>query len=180
MLDTLRKEGLERDTLVIFLSDNGGPTKQITSRNDPFSGEKGSVLEGGIRVPFMLSWPGRVPSGVVEPRPVSSLDLFPTVLAAAGVPAPSGLDGVDLLPYLGGIRKDAPHPILYWRMGERVAVRAGRWKLLRLKNSEPFRLYDLEADEKESKDLAAAQPDRARELQDRWTAWSKELAPPRW
>src|SRR5436190_2043975 len=94
VLAAVREEGLERDTLVLFLSDNGGPTKELTSRNDPFSGGKGSLLEGGIRIPFIVSWPGHLPSGVVDARPVSSLDLLPTALSAAGAPLPSGLDGV--------------------------------------------------------------------------------------
>ena len=180
VLRTIRDEGLERDTLVMFLSDNGGPTKELTSRNDPFSGGKGSLQEGGIRIPFIVSWPGRLPSAVVDPRPVVSLDLHRTALSAAGVPASPGLDGVDLLPLLTGERKDPISRALFWRMGGQIAIRSGRWKLLRLSKSEPFRLYDLEADPKESKDLAAAEPQRARELNDRLMAWNADLASPRW
>ena len=180
VLAAVREEGLERDTLVLFLSDNGGPTKELTSRNDPFSGGKGSLLEGGIRIPFIVSWPGHLPSGVVDARPVSSLDLLPTALSAAGAPLPSGLDGVNLLPLLTGDRKGLPDRDLYWRMGDQIAIRAGRWKLLRLSKAGPFRLHDLEADVKEAKDLAGAEPGRARELQDRLMAWSATLAPPRW
>jgi arylsulfatase A-like enzyme len=180
VLASLRKHGLERDTLVIFVSDNGGPTKELTSRNDPFSGGKGSVLEGGIRVPFLLSWPGKLPAGVVERRPVSALDVLPTALAAASSPMPSGLDGVDLLPFLTGERTELPHPTLTWRMGGQLAIRCDRWKLVRLKASEPFRLFDLDQDEKESRDLAAREPDRVRELQQRLLAWDRELAPPLW
>jgi arylsulfatase A-like enzyme len=87
---------------------------------------------------------------------------------------------VDLLGVVRGTQKDPPHPALYWRLGEQIAIRAGRWKLLRLRSSEPFRLYDLETDARESKDLAAAQPHRARNLQDRLMAWKRELVPPRW
>ncbi|MBI3857696.1 MAG: sulfatase-like hydrolase/transferase, partial [Planctomycetes bacterium] len=180
VLGALRSRGLERDTIVMFLSDNGGPTKELTSRNDPFSGGKGSLLEGGIRIPFLVSWPGRLPAGVVEGRPVTSLDLLPTALAAAGAPLPPGLDGVNLLPYLTGERKDAPHSHLTWRMGEQFAIRADRWKLVRLKGSEPFRLYDLEKDEKETSDLSAAEPERVRALQERLMAWNGELVPPLW
>jgi len=180
VLDTLRKHGLERDTLVIFLSDNGGPTKELTSRNDPFSGGKGQMLEGGIRVPFLMSWPGTLPAGVVERRPVSALDVVPTALAASSSPTAPGLDGVDLLPFLAGGRKESPHPALFWRMGGQLAIRSDRWKLVRLKSAEPFRLYDLEQDEKESKDLAAIEPDRARDLEKRLLEWNGELAPPRW
>src|SRR6185503_19059739 len=146
VLGALRKHGLERDTLVFFLSDNGGPTKELTSRNDPFSGGKGQVLEGGIRVPFVISWPGRLPAGKVDDRPVSALDVLPTALAAAGVPIPEGLDGVEL-----AARRDDRS--LYWRMGAQLAVRKGAWKLVRLKSNEPFRLHDLEADPAEKRDL---------------------------
>ncbi len=180
ILATLREQGLDRDTLVLFLSDNGGPTKELTSRNDPFSGGKGSVLEGGIRIPFMLSWPGRLQEGVVDARPVSSLDLLPTALAAAGAPLPPGLDGVNLLPYLAGERKELRDRDLFWRMGGQMAIRSGRWKLLRSSKAEAFRLYDLEADPKESKDLAAAEPNRVRELRDRVMAWDATLVAPRW
>jgi arylsulfatase B len=180
ILVTLREQGLERDTLVMFLSDNGGPTKELTSRNDPFSGGKGSVQEGGIRIPFILSWPGHLPSGVVDPRPVSSLDLLPTALSAVGAPLPSGLDGTDLLPVLAGERKELPARDHFWRMGGQMAIRSGRWKLLRLSKAEAFRLYDLEADAKESKDLASAEPARVRELQDRLMSWNATLAAPRW
>lgn len=180
VLDALRKHGLERDTLVVFLSDNGGPTKELTSRNDPFTGGKGQLLEGGIRVPFVMSWPGTLPSGVVERRAVSALDVVPTALAAAALPLPPGLDGVNLLPFLAGERKEPPHPSLFWRMGGQLAIRSGPWKLVRLKDSEPFRLYDLDRDEKESRDLASAEPDRVRELEKRLLNWSGELAPPRW
>jgi len=102
------------------------------------------------------------------------------VLTAAGASRLSGHDGVDLVPYLTGTLKEPPHPELYWRMGPQTAIRAGRWKLVRLKDGEPFRLYDLEADEKETRDLASGDPDRVRALRDRLLAWNGELVPPRW
>lgn len=180
VIEAVRKNGLERDTLIVFLSDNGGPTAELTSRNDPFSGGKGSLLEGGVRIPFVMSWPGRLPAGKVDPRPVISLDVLPTALAAAGAAAPLGVDGVNLLPFLAEGRAEAPHAALTWRMGAQLAIRAGRWKLVRQKAADAFRLYDLDADEKESRDLAAAEPDRVRELQGRLLAWDHELVPPLW
>jgi arylsulfatase A-like enzyme len=172
VMEAVRRNGLERDTLIFFISDNGGPTKELTSRNDPFSGGKGSLLEGGIRVPFLVSWPGKLPAGKVDPRPVSALDILPTALAAAGAQPPPGLDGVDLMR-----RDDRP---LYWRMGAQRAVRKGPWKLVRFKVDEPFRLFDLEKDGSESRDLAAAEPDRVRELTELLGAWDRTLIPPRW
>ena len=180
VLEALRRHGIDRDTMVIFLSDNGGPTRELTSRNDPFSGGKGQLLEGGIRVPFLLSWPAMVPAGVVDPRPVFSLDILPTALWAAGSTAPPGSDGVNLLPYLTGALKGDPHEYLFWRLGAQLAVRSGQWKLVRLRGNEPFRLYDLEQDPQETQDLLAGERDRARQLRDRLMAWSEELESPRW
>ena len=136
--------GLERDTLIVFLSDNGGPTMRGTtingSRNDPLRGSKRTTLEGGIRVPFVVSWKGSLPEGVVYEQPVIQLDVLPTVLAAAGVKVEPEwkLDGVNLLPYLKGEIIRPPHDALYWRLGEQTAVRRGDWKLVR---------YDRTADE---------------------------------
>jgi arylsulfatase A-like enzyme len=173
ILDALRLRGLERDTLVVFLSDNGGPTQELTSRNDPFSGGKGSLREGGVRVPFLISWPGRIRPGTRE-APVSSLDILPTALAAAGLPPAEGVDGLNLL-------EGAPEDrALFWRMGAARALREGRWKLLREKAGEPFKLFDLAEDVAESRDLASAQPERARELEAKLRDWEKGLIDPRW
>src|SRR6185436_7083176 len=141
---------------------------------------KGQMLEGGIRVPFLMSWPGTLPVGAVERRPVSALDVVPTALAASSTPIPAGLDGVDLLPFLTGGRTESPHPALFWRMGGQLAIRSDRWKLVRLKTTEPFRLYDLDQDQKESRDLAAAEPQRARDLERRLLEWNGQLASPLW
>jgi arylsulfatase A-like enzyme len=173
VLDALRRNGLERDTLIFFISDNGGPTKELTSRNDPFSGGKGSVQEGGIRVPFIVSWPGRFATGKVERRPVSALDVLPTVLAAAGVPAPPGLDGIDL-------QTERPDRTLFWRMGAQQAIRRGDWKLVRLRAGDPYRLYHLGNDPAESRDLAATEVDRARDLAEMLKDWDRTLARPLW
>jgi arylsulfatase B len=172
VLDALRRNGVERDTLVFFISDNGGPTKELTSRNDPFSGGKGSLLEGGIRVPFLVSWPARLPAGKVEDRPVSALDVLPTALAAAGAPVPDGLDGVELTR-----RVERP---LFWRLGRQSAVRKGSWKLVRLQANEPFRLYHLGNDPAESRDLAVAEKDIAQDLSRTLGDWEKSLASPLW
>lgn len=175
ILDALRRRGLERDTLVVFLSDNGGPTRELTSRNDPFSGGKGSLREGGVRVPFLVSWPGRLRPGV-HAEPVSSLDILPTALAAAGLPAAEGVDGLDLLPQFAG----AGERTLYWRLDAQRAVREGRWKLLRERANEPFKLFDLAEDVPESRDLAAAQPERVLALEAKLRRWESGLVPPRW
>src|SRR5262249_11739748 len=126
----LRELGLEENTLVVFLSDNGGQTQGSASRNDPLRGVKGQVCEGGIRVPFVVRWRAKLPRGTTYDEPVCSIDLFPTACAAGGVAVPAHLklDGVDLLPYLAGRAKGQPHERLLWRAGggKTYAVRQGR------------------------------------------------------
>src|SRR5206468_3668029 len=102
--DALRTEGLDGDTLIFFLSDNGGHPRANAARNDPLRGEKATVYEGGIRVPFVVKWTGRLPAGTTYAHPVVSLDIMATALAAAGTKPPQGtpLDGIDLVPHLRG------------------------------------------------------------------------------
>jgi arylsulfatase A-like enzyme len=182
VLSTLAELGLERDTLVFFLSDNGGPIAVNGSSNAPLRGAKGQVYEGGIRVPFVARWPGRLAVGKTYREPVISLDVFPTALAAAGVAAPSRvqLDGVNLLPYLEGRAQGAPHERLFWRTGGGVsyAVREGRYKLVRPAQGSP-ELFDLEADLGESRDLSGAKPGVRDRLLTAYERWNRELLPPR-
>ncbi|MGD9495445.1 MAG: sulfatase-like hydrolase/transferase [Armatimonadota bacterium] len=179
VLATLRRHDLERDTLVIFISDNGGPTPQTTSSNAPLRGYKAQVYEGGIRVPFALRWPGRLPAGLVYDRPVSSLDVVPTVLAAVGAQLPAGLDGVNLAPYLSGANAASPHEQLCWRMGQKTAIRRGDWKLVREVRGD-WELYNLAEDIGEQKDLAATEPARLAELRDALAAWDAQMIEPLW
>jgi arylsulfatase A-like enzyme len=194
VVDALRQKKFEDNTLVFFISDNGGPTMPGTSinasRNDPFRGSKRTTLEGGIHVPFLVKWPGKVPAGKVYNKPVIQLDILPTALAAADVKAPSDgkLDGVDLLAYLNDKNKDNPHSTLYWRFGDQMAIRQGDWKLVRydpvvdgMKGTatEP-KLYNLADDIGESKDLIKAEPDKAKALQTAWDEWDKSNVPALW
>ena len=133
VLAELRRHGLEDRTLVIFTSDNGAAkTSDIDGRrNFPLIGHKRNLYEGGIRVPYVLQWKGRVPGGARYGHAVSSLDIFPTALDAAGADADRyGPDGVSLLPHLLGERDGPPHASLVWRSGPNAAVRRGPWKLL--------------------------------------------------
>lgn len=179
-LNALKQSDQESRTLVFFFSDNGG-AEVNASKNTPLRGFKGQVYEGGLRVPFVVSWPGRLPAGQDYVRPVSSLDVFATALACAGVPMPTDrkYDGVNLVPYLAGQAKGVPHERLLWRAGvdQRWAVREGDWKLVRQKDK-PDELYDLAADIGEMKNLADANPDVARRLAAALKAWDKELAAP--
>jgi arylsulfatase A-like enzyme len=176
----LCEAGLEENTLVFFLSDNGGPTRQTTSRNGALRGYKGDTLEGGIRVPFMVKWPARLPKGKTYAEPVIALDIGPTALAACGIETKDArLDGVNLIPFLSGSEKGAPHESLFWRFGQKAAVRQGDWKLVRMARGS-WQLYDLSKDKGESKDLSSENPERVRKMRDAWDAWNRELKPPAW
>ena len=179
VLETLKKLDLEKDTLVIFLSDNGGHEE---SPNLPLRGKKATYWEGGIRVPFCLKWPGRLEAGQVYRKPVISLDLLPTLVKAAGASIdPSWkLDGVDLMPYLLGSSKGPPHKNLYWTWGSRKAIRAGKYKALSQDSGKSWQLYDLKKDLSEQKDLGAEQATKLDQLVERFKSWEKELMPQQW
>ncbi|MBI3279887.1 MAG: sulfatase [Acidobacteria bacterium] len=179
VLGKVRELGLEENTLIFFISDNGGPTRQTTSKNDPLSGFKGDVLEGGIRVPFLLQWKSKLRGGARFDQPVIALDVLPTAVAVAGGSAGSNLDGVDLMPHLTGATRKSPHDLLYWRFGAQSAVRKGDWKLVKIGDAAP-RLYNLARDVNESKDVAASEPGKVKELQAAFDAWNRQLMEPRW
>ncbi|HEX2476877.1 MAG TPA: sulfatase-like hydrolase/transferase [Lacipirellulaceae bacterium] len=181
ILDKIRNMGQEENTLIFFLSDNGGPTRQTTSRNNPLRGFKASTWEGGIRVPFSAQWKGKLPAGKTYDHPIIQLDILPTALAAAGAPAnaEAKLDGVDLLPYLTGENESRPHETLYWRFGNQWAIRHGDWKLVVAGRSDPAgELFNLADDISESKNLAADMPEKVAELKTLYEKWNAEQAPP--
>jgi arylsulfatase A-like enzyme len=181
VLKVLRQSRIEDNTLIFFISDNGGPTSANGSRNDPFSGYKGQVLEGGIRVPFIVQWKKGLPAGKVYKRPVISLDILPTAVAAAGgtIPSDRKLDGVNLLPYLTGETDVAPHEMLYWRFGTQSAVRRGDHKLVVLPDDKP-KLFNLANDAAERRDISSEKPEVAKELKSAMEKWNSELADPLW
>ena len=206
VMEKVRELGEEENTLIFFYSDNGGPTQQITSRNDPLRGFKGQLFEGGIRVPFVMQWKGRIPAGQTYLHPVMGFDCHATALAAAGLlpedqhqPVPSSgrakpdgskaeavegssqpLDGVNLLPFVTGKIADAPHEQLFWRAGASYAVRSGHWKLLHLPQQGGTMLFDLQKDVSEENNLAASHPEKQKELQNLFASWVEGVQPPRW
>ena len=196
---TLRAAGVEENTLIFFFSDNGGPTMPTTtvngSSNAPLRGSKRQTWEGGIRVPFVIQWKGHLAAGKTDSRLIIQLDVLPTALAAAGVDVRPEwkLDGVNLLPFLTGNETGAPHDALYWRLGGMMAIRKGDWKLVKtregpLRDTDPAvlsdlssaELYNLKDDIGEATNLAAARPDKAKELAEAWWQWNKELVRPLW
>jgi arylsulfatase A-like enzyme len=147
--------GMSQRTIIVFISDNGGPVDSNASINAPLNGQKGTLLEGGIRVPFVVKWPGVVEPGSVYDKPVWTLDLLPTFVKAAGgaIPKKQDLDGVDLFPYITGQVSGVPHETMYWRYAISAAIRFGQWKLIRLPDRLPL-LYDLSKDVSEQQDMA--------------------------
>ncbi|MEO6810755.1 MAG: sulfatase-like hydrolase/transferase [Isosphaeraceae bacterium] len=177
----LNETGQTKGTLVFFIGDNGGqPT--FSADNTPLRAGKGTLYEGGVRAPFVVSWPGTLPEGTTYDEPVIALDAFATALDVAGVAAPKDVkfDGVDLLPYLAGKVKTPPHQRLFWRTRQKGqlfhAVREGRWKVVR-PEGQSAELYDLQADLGESKNLADEKPEILNDLTAALDAWDKELAP---
>ncbi|RME70991.1 MAG: sulfatase [Verrucomicrobia bacterium] len=180
-LDTLDALGLAENTLVVFTNDNGGPTDANAANNYPLAGTKANHLEGGIRVPFLMRWPGVIPADSTYAPPVSTLDILPTFYRAADgdIARLGDIDGVDLMPYLLGRRPGRPHQTLYWKKENRGAIRDGDWKLLRFPDR-PAELYDLSTDIAEQHDLAARYPDKVRELYQKLFAWELTLERPLW
>lgn len=181
VLQAVRRNKLEEKTLIFFLSDNGGPTRELTSSNAPLRGEKGSMYEGGLRVPFLLQWKGHLPAGSVEDRMIASVDVFPTVAALAGAKTPARLDGVDLLPYLKGGNNAAPHERFFWRQGARTALREGDWKLINMSGdlTKPkWELYHVTQDIREANDLAGRERARVEQMKDTWQRWNVEMREP--
>lgn len=184
VLAELRRQGLETNTLVFFLSDNGGPTQDNASNNKPLRGDKGSPWEGGWRVPFTVQWPGHLPRNAVYDKPVLSLDIFATIAALANAPtnADRPLDGVNLIPYLTGKNTGDPHETIYLRMFDRgaFAVRSSDDKLVISKTGSEPELFNVTKDMAELKDLAT-QPGMKPvldELEKRRAAWNSQLVPP--
>ena len=179
VLAKLRELGIEKDTLLFFVNDNGGP-KGNAFNNGPLRATKGTMYEGGIRVPFMVQWPRRLKGGRVYKHPVIALDILPTAAAIAGANGPRDrkIDGVNLLPYLTGRKKQAPHEILFWRAGQNHAVRKGSWKLVKM-GSETG-LFDLASDIGESRDLKEERPDVLRKMEEAFEQWNSQMIEPVW
>ena len=190
VMEFLKQNDLEENTLVFYLSDNGAPIHNRRdspihtdmggwdgSLNDPWRGEKGRLSEGGIRVPFIASWKGRIPSGQVYDHPVSSLDIAATVVAAADFAPIEALDGVDLVPYFSKQRSGAPHDALFWRFRKQFAIRLGKWKYIQDRNA-GHGLFDLSSENHEGENLINDLPEIASRLRERLYAWSLEIEPP--
>jgi uncharacterized sulfatase len=177
---TLQARGLDRNTLIFFIGDNGAPVKPGAwdgSLNLPLIGEKGMLTDGGVRTPFVAAWPGTLPAGKVYEPAVSALDVAATAVAAAGLPSDPALDGVNLVPFLTGRATGEPHAALFWRWRTQAAVLEGRWKLILLGPQQRY-LFDTTTPEGETRNLLAQHPDIAERLLARLKAWDATLQAP--
>ncbi len=185
----LKKLNLDENTLIVFTSDNGAPLHKLKdsplntdeggwdgSLNTPWVGEKGMLSEGGIRVPFVVCWPSKIPGNRVIDTPVSTLDIASTALAAAEIKPAANLDGVDLLPILRDPAASLAPRMLHWRFWNQIACRNGQWKYLSVRNQEEF-LFDLSSKEHEKINLADKHPEILNKLRTSSHAWTAELKP---
>ena len=179
LVNKLEELNLMEDTLIFFLSDNGGPYNN-QSDNGPLKGRKGSKFEGGNRVPFVLSWRGKTLPKTFDGLS-SALDIFPTAMAVAGVDSKEKpyLDGVNLLPYLSGEAKGDPHDMLFWRKLDMAGARVGDMKLIRVKDF-GFRMYNLADDLAESQDLRTEDPKTFEQMKRLLELWETGLMEPLW
>lgn len=183
ILKTLKDEGLDQNTLVIFTTDNGGAGYiGLPEVNKPYRGFKSTFFEGGIRAPFFMRWPAAIKPGTRYPYPVGHVDIFSTALAAGGAAPPTDrpIDGVNLLPYVRGEAQGRPHEALSWRSGQYKAVREGDWKLQVSGALNKVWLYDLANDPLEKTNLAQARPDVVARLKARIAANDAASVKPIW
>lgn len=180
VLKTIEEKGLDENTIIVFLSDNGGANNNA-SDNGPLRGMKGDLFEGGVRVPFAIRWKGIIPEGKSYEKPVSSLDIMATIVAQTEVKINTErpLDGVDLIPYLTGKDKGTPHDYLFWRKWEQnaMAIRKGNHKLVANKNQDKNapELFDLSLDAAENEDLKSKEKEISDSLLSAWKKWNSEM-----
>jgi arylsulfatase A len=187
IVGAIDRMGLSRNTLVIFISDNGGLEHEqngtIVTSNAPLRGEKGSLYEGGIRVPALMRWPGIVPAGVVLDTPATTMDIYPTLMEVAGAPLPAdaALDGLSIGPVLRNPRSAIRREALYWHLPHyhhstpASAVRRGDWKLIEFFEDDRVELYNLRDDPAERQNRAAGQPQKARDLRADLSRWRRQV-----
>lgn len=181
ILSKLNELDLIENTIVIFLSDNGGPERTNGSDNGVLRGGKSELFEGGIRVPFAMQWPAKIPAGTVYEKPVISLDIFSSVIAQTSSPVKpkNQLDGVNLIPYITGENNESPHDYLYWRKfdAKKYAVRNGDEKLI-IENENDEMLFDLKNDISEQSNLSNEKKERVVQLNKDLRKWESEMQGP--
>lgn len=181
LLGELQRLGILENTMVIFLSDNGGATYTYTTGNGSLRGGKITDFEGGIRVPFFISWPGKIDSGSQFTPPVSAMDIYPTIAAAAGCPLPAArqIDGKDLQVFINNDSIE-PHRELFWQRGNSRAMRSGNWKVIWNAEFGDTLLFNISDDPDEIHDMFQLKKDHATDLISKHDHWSETLNKPLW
>ena len=178
VLRTLKDNGIEENTLIVFLSDNGGAHNNA-SKNTPLRGTKGSVYEGGLRVPFAMQWKGVIPANTSYEESVSSLDIMASIVDILDIKTnpKKPLDGVNIIPYLTGKKKGAPHEYLFWRKWEQNAMAAinADYKLLKVKKNAETEFYNLKKDVSEKENIKGSNSKKVQEIQKEWDKWNVQL-----
>ncbi|WP_159064836.1 sulfatase-like hydrolase/transferase [Thaumasiovibrio subtropicus] len=185
IMDSLDENGLTDNTIVIYLSDNGGKPKGNASYNHPLRAEKGTVWDGGIRIPFTVSWPGQIPAGQTIDDPIISLDILPTIANAAGIEIQADwqLDGVDIMPLLKGDTDKLENRFIYWNTSRAGAIRDEDWKLVipNITAQRPrYQLFKISEDISESNELSKQHPEQVERLLNAWHAWDAENEDAKW
>ena len=178
VLRTLKDNGIEENKLIVFLSDNGGAHNNA-SQNTPLRGTKGSVYEGGLRVPFAMQWKGVIPANTSYEESVSSLDIMASIVDILDIKTnpKKPLDGVNIIPYLTGKKKGAPHEYLFWRKWEQNAMAAinADYKLLKVKKNAETEFYNLKKDVSEKENIKGSNSKKVQEIQKEWDKWNVQL-----
>lgn len=177
ILDTLKANGLDENTLVLFTSDNGPPKNSLFASPGPLRGNKGTTFEGGMREPTVVRWPGKIPAGKLNDELMTTMDLLPTFakLAGAAIPTDRVIDGKDIWPTLIG-KALTPHELFFYHSGNQLqAVRSGKWKLY-VNKGKPTQLYDLESDIGERNNVVKSNPEVVQRLSGHLKAFAKDIA----
>lgn len=181
ILEAVKQNGLDEKTLIIFLSDNGGPTWQNASLNTPLAGFKGDVLEGGIRVPFIFRWKSHLKGGSTFSEPISSIDILPTILNKNKIAFLNPVDGVNLIPYISGINKESPHEYLYFRFGPLLAIRDNKYKWMQVGNeTRSTEFYNIIENISENINSPASDLTKKNQLATEFFKWNATMPQPLW
>lgn len=182
LVSGLEEMGIREDTLIFFASDNGGAGYTNATENGELAGGKMSQFEGGLEIPFIMSWPGKIDENTTYDVPVSLMDVFTTSLTAAGLDLPTDrvYDSVDLVPYINGNREGFPHETLFWKSGFNLSLRRGMWKIMHDTQTGETRLYNLEIDRGEHTDVSVDNPEVLKALLKELDEKNRECKPPLW
>ncbi len=182
IMEKMESLGLDENTLIYFISDNGGASYTKATTNGPYKGGKLTMFEGGVNVPFIMKWKGHIPAGTVYEHPVSSMDVFMTSAQLAEAPLPQDrvYDGVNLLPFITGLNDEKPHDVFYWKADHIQAMRKGDWKFLLSTRDKWMELYNISTDRYEHYDLHDVRQDTLNQLRLEFDVWQKDLKSPMW